>query len=283
MGKDSAVKLSMEDEVNNLKKHMGAVLMTVKDLKGTIKVLEKRISNKENDVEKKSEKENCVKEILEKQKMIDKTISQNSDSIKILDQEIKGILVDKNKKDVSKQEIDDAINKLNQEILLIKRLETESNSTTEKMEVVDKIKKRAKCKYYNAGYCKYKVKCKFTHPAEVCKNYVEDKCEDSRCPNRHPKACKWFTGTTGCRRKESCDFSHDTHVCGDAIENEHKIYKCAGCKHTWNERRFVKSHIISSMELHFCLNCDDWIKQKEKVLDQGWSLFDHDGNLNHFV
>ena len=48
MGKDSAVKLSMEDEVKNLKKHMGAVLMAVKGLKGTIKVLEKRISNKEN-------------------------------------------------------------------------------------------------------------------------------------------------------------------------------------------------------------------------------------------
>jgi hypothetical protein len=59
--------------------------------------------------------------------------------------------------------------------------------------------------------------------------------------------------------------------------------KRAGCKHTWNEWRFMKSHIIHSVELHFYLNCDDWIKQKEKVLDQGWSLFEHDGNLNHLV
>ena len=30
-------------------------------------------------------------------------------------------------------------------------------------------------------------------------------------------------------------------------------------------------------EKFFCLNCDDWIKYKTKVLDQGWTLFDEEG------
>ena len=37
------------------------------------------------------------------------------------------------------------------------------------------------------------------------------------------------------------------------------------------------------MEVYFCLNCDDWVKEKGRVFDQGWSLFDLDGNLNNFV
>ena len=70
----------MEDEVKNLKKHMGAVLMTVKDLKGTIQVLEKRLSDKENDE---------IKEIIEKQKMVEEVLAANSDAIKRIDFEMK--------------------------------------------------------------------------------------------------------------------------------------------------------------------------------------------------
>ena len=41
--------------------------------------------------------------------------------------------------------------------------------------------------------------------------------------------------------------------------------------------------MINGTELYFCLNGDDWIQQKEKVVDQEWSLFDQDGNLSHYV
>ena len=46
---------------------------------------------------------------------------------------------------------------------------------------------------------------------------------------------------------------------------------------------FVVDHKIQGMELYFFLNCDDWVKHKDSVLNQGWSLFDEDGYLNHFV
>ena len=28
------------------------------------------------------------------------------------------------------------------------------------------------------------------------------------------------------------------------------------------------------MQFYFCLNCDDWVKIKSKVLDENWTLFD---------
>ena len=32
-----------------------------------------------------------------------------------------------------------------------------------------------KCRYFNKGYCKYTVKCRYLHPKEVCKNHLEGK------------------------------------------------------------------------------------------------------------
>ena len=46
---------------------------------------------------------------------------------------------------------------------------------------------REKCKFYNAGFCKYKLKnCRFVHP-EYLKSM---KCEIKDCLDRHPKICK---------------------------------------------------------------------------------------------
>ena len=62
-----------------------------------------------------NQSENYMKEIIEKQ-MIDKTIVQNSDAIKVLDKEIICILDDKSKKDMEKKEVDNAIKELNKKI-----------------------------------------------------------------------------------------------------------------------------------------------------------------------
>ena len=35
------------------------------------------------------------------------------------------------------------------------------------------------------------------------------------------------------------------------------------------ERRYVSA-----------LDCEDWVKHKDRIFDQGWCLFDHDGYLN---
>ena len=72
-------------------------------------------------------------------------------------------------------------------------------------------------------------------------------------------------------------------VGGDVIQNKTDLFKCVSCKDSWNETKFVVKHIIKGMEVCFCLNCEDWVHHKDTVLDQGWSLYDQDGNLNHFV
>ena len=66
------------------------------------------------------------------------------------------------------------------------------------------------------------------------------------------------------------------------LGNDHD-YQCAGCKHVWNDANCVKEHIIKSMRVYFCLNCDDWIKEKAAVLNQGWTLFDEAGFLRHDI
>ena len=85
------------------------------------------------------------------------------------------------------------------------------------------------------------------------------------------------------RRKDQFEFSHDTFVCSDTQRKEQKSFKTHGCKSEWRESKFVVGHIIHGSQLYFCLNCDDWIRDKNRVHDHGWSLFDLDGNLNNFV
>ena len=49
-----------------------------------------------------------------------------------------------------------------------------------------------KWRHFNGGYCKYKGRCKFVHPRELCEEYLSNmKCEVNDCPHRHPKICKW--------------------------------------------------------------------------------------------
>ena len=224
---------------------------------------------------------NPIREIVVQQQSIDKTIVENSDAIKLLDEEITRIVSDKSKKDLKKKEVDKAIERLNVEIEQIRKVERESAEEVPNLD--DKKKKDKKCKHFNVGHCKYKMKCRFTHPKEVCKEYSEGKCNDTiNCPHRHPKPCKWFKSSSGCSRGETCDFSHDTFVYGDQ-RNDTKVFKCVGCSYDWKERWCVVEHKAKNMQLYFCLNCDDWIKDKSKVLDQGWSLFNQDGNLNHLV
>ena len=56
-------------------------------------------------------------------------------------------------------------------------------------------------------------------------------------------------------------------------------FECASCKYTWQDEECVVEHIIENMRTYFCLNCDDWVKQKTNVLKVGWTLLDEDGHL----
>ena len=228
-----------------------------------IRHMKKEISNmksKEKSNEEGSEQvvgvgtPNVMEEIAKRQQSIDKTILKNCDTVKILDEEIKKIIIDKNEKDKRTKEVDEALRRLEGEIQEIKKVD---KSTGEILSPSDKNKKGRKCRYFNLGYCKHKKNCRFTHIDEVCQNYLEDECKDRSCPNRHPKACKYFKSETGCSRGENCAFSHDLHICGN---QRSKMFKCVSCKHTWNEQWCVVKHKLNNMELYFCLNCNDWVK-----------------------
>ena len=40
-------------------------------------------------------------------------------------------------------------------------------------------------------------------------------------------------------------------------------------------------HVIKNMNIFFSLNCNDWIRDKEAVLDQCWALLDEAGFLRN--
>ena len=91
---------------------------------------------------------------------------------------------------------------------------------------------------------------------------------------------------SGCKRNSSCDFLHVILVQGDVNVSdvvEENAYKCAGCENAWTNRNCVVEHMLSNHIVYFCLNCEDWITDKSKVLDKTWSLFDKAGNLRHDV
>ena len=53
----------------------------------------------------------------------------------------------------------------------------EAKSDKDISKVSDNNKKAKRCKYFNAGYCKYKEKCKFTHTKEMCNVYLDGECD----------------------------------------------------------------------------------------------------------
>ena len=58
---------------------------------------------------------------------------------------------------------------------------------------------------------------------------------------------------------------------------------CEGCKTVWENEKHVVEHNIQNTQTFFCLNCEDWIQNKENVFVAGWSLFDNEGYLRHDV
>ena len=103
----------------------------------------------------------------------------------------------------------------NKEALI--KIENDSKSDNEISEPVDHEKNlERRCKFWNAGYCKFKKDCHLRHPDIICK---KDNCIDKTCSYRHPKPCKhWKTGS--CKFGVSCEFTHDKHVQMEQKETE---------------------------------------------------------------
>ena len=141
---------------------------------------------------------------------------------------------------------------------------------------------RKKCRYFNSGYCKF-IKCCYIHPKEIGKIYLGTlKCEQRECPDRHPKICKWIKSRGGCRR-QNCLYLHTGHEEDGCNTSSGKQFSCVGCKTVWEDENCVVGHNVKNTQTFFCLNCEDWIKNKVNVLDAGWSLFDQFGYLRNDV
>ena len=252
MAKDN---LSIEEEVKNLHKHMGTVVKMMQNLKCSVEVLEKKMDIKENQE---------IKEIIDAQSVIDEILVANSDAIKRIDKEIV---------------------KLSKQTIVVERAnDTSEDDKDTKVE----NRKTKKCKYFNRGYCKHKSKCRFIHPEQICEEYLEKyKCERKECSWRHPIICKWLSSRSGCTRGSDCTYLHVNLVDVEQIRYNNlkntgaaiMEYKCSGCKSSWTEKCNVKEHVIQNMQTFFCLNCDDYIKDKTQVFNKGWTLVDEHGFL----
>ena len=264
-------KLSIEEEMKKLQKQFGGVVQLVKNLKISVEALDKKIDEKET----KETKE--IKEILDAQTIIDEILVANSDAIKRIDKEIESMVQNKAKADETRAKCSEEKHKKSE---LKTNFEAKGNAEKANGDgdnsSVGKTKK--KCKFFNRGFCKYSNKCRFGHPLDVCKDYLRDyKCERKECCDRHPKRCKWDINGD-CRRGSECLYLHIDKPDGEQnmVSNE---YQCQGCRYIWNDRDCMKEHTIKNMRVFFCLNCDDWIKYKTAVFDQGWTMFDNAGFL----
>merc|ERR1712129_249754 len=183
---------------------------------------------------------NDVDELVKQQKRVDEAITANTVAILKIDEEINVL----------------------------------SNSVKQKSSMEAKVGTSRKCRHYNRGHCKHKGGCDFSHPKEICQDHLNGKkCDNKDCVDRHPKVCKyWLKSNAGCKRGISCDFLHVTLACHDGNVNsidkvETHDYKCVGCESSWTDKRCVINHTINNQQVYFCLNCDDWVRDKSKVLD----------------
>jgi chromosome segregation ATPase len=128
--------LDINDQVKTLQRHMGGIVQLLKELQSRVKSLEGRNSDSKNNGS-------------EEHQVIQKTIEANADAVKKLDKEIKGLIKDKNKKDASKKEIDEAIKKLDTEMSKMRK-GVKENKVVEEVEIVrNGVKKERKCRYSN--------------------------------------------------------------------------------------------------------------------------------------
>ena len=234
MTKDSDMKMAGE-------KSLDIQVKTLEKGMGTLvrafKELKENVKALEDKVENKYHEE--VKEIKENQKRLEDLLRDNSEAIKKIEN-------------------------------VMSRKEEESSKA--EVEETNKSKIKKKCRHFNSGHCRYKSDCRFSHPIETCKIYLEEgKCERKQCKDRNPKICKWWQGRRGCKRYD-CDNLHATLARDDGqLKMAHKDFPCDGCKSGFQDIICVVQHEVNDVGFNLCLN---WIKHKEMVLMSGWTIFD---------
>ena len=127
------------EKEETLQRGMAGMLKMFKELKNAVEVIEKKLLLTKDDE---------IKEIIDTQKVIEGVIVANGDAIKRIDEEIKELT---KKTDVIIQ-TEEAVGSSSRE------------ETREGYNVSSRVTKRKRCRYYNRGYCKYELKCRFIHP-----------------------------------------------------------------------------------------------------------------------
>ena len=133
-------------------------------------------------IEKKMDDEsiNDIQDILESQALIDEVIVKNSDDIAFM-KKIKW-----ENKDAIKS-VESKIEKLDKEIEKRNIYDQDDQSKKENEGDKDLEKQNIVCSCYNRGHCKYKSKCSYIHPRNICKIFLKDgKCQVRDCCSRHP-------------------------------------------------------------------------------------------------
>ena len=243
---------ALEERVGALEKSMGTIVNALREINKEMKQVEQK------QTEQNSEE---IQEILNNKMIISDKIEKNADAIERLNREIV-----RREKEVFKDDF----------------VQMNMND-----KVVENAKdyKLTKCRYFDQGFCKYRKKCRYSHPLKTCEEYsVKGQCDVENCPHRHPQMCRSWESTNYCERNINCDFLHVTMANGDdGYQISTPKFKCASCKNVWEERSCIVTHIIQGHETFFCLNCEDWVKFKTNVFDQNWTLYDEAGNLKRDI
>ena len=235
--------------MKSMQKHMAGLVRNILDLKSRVEFFEKNGEENKND---------DLEVLMDKQKMVDEAITANTAAILKIDKEIK-VLSKEREKEI---------------IIEVKEDTIESIQIGQD----EKHKRRKVCRYYNTAYCKYRGECRFFHSDTICKLHIDSGvCRKKECFERHPKTYKWLKCKGGCRQS-NCLYSHVL-----SSVSKSKSYTCSGCLDTWTKRECVKDYIIYDKAVFFCLNCDDWIGEKSRVFDQGWTLLDDQGFLRRGI
>ena len=156
----------LQEQVKKLQSYIGGFAKLLQELQSRIKTLEEKKLGTSDEGEK---------EVIEKHNGIEESISANTRAVKRLDTEIKSIVKDKNKKENNRKDIDEALKRLDDEILQIKKGAKKVETVHDTSKASDKNKQGIRCRYFNYGFCKYKEKCRFIHPKEVCETYIGEK------------------------------------------------------------------------------------------------------------
>ena len=238
-------KKNKNDQIEEVLKNQNYIIEAVTNLNARLEAIEKQSDD---------EQTTDLKEILESQALIDGIMVNNSDDIALMKK--------------LKQENKDAIKCLEYRIEILGKeikMRNAESITGNKEEEHDLERKETVCKFYNRGYCKYKMCCIYFHSQNICEIFLKDgKCFRKGCCLRHPKNCKY--GKEGCFRVQTCAYLHNddhatvgdkNHVesCEEKVDHEKDAFVNDNIE-TMNAMEVENSNTIQDKEITpECGNC----------------------------